>query len=103
MIFSKNAVEYGYIIDENLLLNPLNSNRNYILLVKNKKCYLLNEKTGTLDVPFVYDQILQRFETAKHTYFSIKERGKFGLINEKNEVVIPVIYDAIQLDLIKTN
>lgn len=105
LIFKENVVDFGYILEENLLLNPLSSNRKYLFFVKNKdgKFGLLNEQTATLDVPFVYDQILQRFETRSHTYYSVRKGKKFGLINEKNEVIIPIVYDDIRLDFSKSD
>lgn len=100
VIFPENVIEYGYILDEDNLLNPLTSNNHSLLFIKDKngKYGMLNEQTGTIAIPTVYDEILQRFETAKHTYLSVKKGAKFGLINEANEVVIPIVYDAISLN-----
>ena len=102
LILSENVSDFGYIHDESLLLNPFSSNGKYLLFVKskNEKYGLLNEITETLDVPMVYDKIIQYFEGGKHNYYSVMKNGKFGLINEKNEIIIPVSYDDINLDFV---
>lgn len=104
LILSENAIDYGYILDQNNLLNPLTSNNHNLLFIKdrNEKYGMLNEQTGILDIPIIYSEILQRFETAKHTYFSVKKGSKWGLINEKNEIIIPFKYDKIDLDFIRS-
>lgn len=102
LILPENISEFGYLHDENLLLNPFSSNGKYLVYVKNKngKFGLLNEITETLDVPMVYDEILQYFEGEEHNYYSVKKNEKFGLINEKNEIIIPISYDDINLDFV---
>ena len=105
LIFPENVLEFGYVLDQSNLLNPLSSNNHNLLLIKDKygKVGMLNEQTGILDIPLIYSEILQHFETAKHTYLSVKKGNKWGLINEKNEIIIPFEYGAIYLDLIRSN
>lgn len=102
LILPENISEFGYVHDEDLLLNPFSSNGNYLMFVKDKngKYGLLNEITEKLSVPMVYDQIIQYFTFDESTYYSVKKNGKFGLINEKNEVIIPIQYDDISLDFV---
>lgn len=83
-------------------MNPLDIRGKSFLFVKGKngKCGLLNEITEVLDVPMVYDQIIQRFESEKNIYYSVKKEEKYGLINAKNQQIIPFQYDFIDVSLI---
>ena len=101
LILAENISKFGYIPNEDQLLNPFHP----LLYVKNKKgkIGMLNEMTGMLDIPMVYDSIIQRFGDGKHTYYSVQKGGKFGLINEKNEEIIPAIYSDIKLDFVSAN
>lgn len=98
LILSENCSEFGYVPNEYQLLNPF----HYLLYVKNTKgkIGMLNEITGTLAIPMVYDAIMQRFEDGKHTYYSVQKGNKFGLINEKNEEIIPIKYNDINIDFV---
>ena len=102
LILPENISEFGYVHDEDLLLNPFSSNGNYLLFVKDKKGKygLLNEMTEKLSVPMVYDHIIQYFSFDESTYYSVKKNGKFGLINQNNEIIIPIQYDDISLDFV---
>lgn len=99
-IFPETFVHYGYVLDDENLYNPFNGNKQYLLLLKNAngKFGMMNEITGDNDIPFVYENIYQRFSDSKHTYFAAKKNGKSGLINELNKEVIPFIYDTLDLD-----
>lgn len=105
LVFPENVLDYGYVLNQDKLLNPFSSTGNYLLYVKDKngKYGMLNEMSGTLDIPMVYDEILQDFESRMHTYYSVKKGNKFGLTNETNQVLIPIEYDAISLDYIALN
>lgn len=105
LILPENCIKYGYVLNENLLLNPFSSNNNYLLYIKSRKGKfgLLNEMTGVVDIPMIYDAILQRFEAGEHTYFSVQKGNKFGLINEKNEEVIPLKYNDINISFVVSN
>ncbi len=100
LILTENVVDYGYVLNQDKLLNPFSSTNNYQLYVKDKngKFGMLNENSGKLNIPIVYDEILQDFESGKHNYYSVKKGKKFGLINEENQIVIPIEYDSISLD-----
>ncbi len=102
MVLAENFNDYGYLHDEDLLLNPFSSGGKYLIYVKGKdgKYGMINEMTGTLDIPFVYDEIMQHFSGRSHSFYSVRKGRKFGLVNEKNEVVIPIIYDDINIDLV---
>lgn len=102
LIFTENVIAYGYVLNQDKLMNPFSATNNYLLYVKDKNGQfgMLNETNGTLAVPLLYDEISQDFESRKHTYYSVKKGKKFGLINEENQVVVPIEYDAIILDFI---
>ncbi|MEZ5172272.1 MAG: WG repeat-containing protein [Bacteroidia bacterium] len=104
LILKENVTDFGYIHDQNLLLNPFSFSNNYLLYLKdsNSKYGLLNEITGTLDVPCVYDRIIQKLELPDHVYYSVEKSGKYGLINEKNKIIVPIIYSDINIDLINS-
>lgn len=105
LLLKENVIDYGYIHNEDGLLNPFNSNNKYVLFVKGKngKFGLLNEMTGILDVPMMYDDIIRRFEGRNSTYFSVRNGKKFGLIDGKNKQIIPLQYDAINIDLVSAD
>lgn len=98
IIFSENIREYGYVLDEEKLKSP-NGRRGLLFVkAKNGKFGILNEIKGTLDVPIVYDEIIQCANSSENNlYFSVRMDKKYGLINEKNEVLIPIKYDAMDL------
>jgi hypothetical protein len=104
-IFPQNISGYDYVLDQEKLLNPLDVRGKSLLFVKGKngKCGLLNEITEVLDVPMVYDQIIQRFQSEKNIYYSVKKGKKYGLINAKNQEIIPFQYDFIDVSLIQSN
>ena len=98
IILPENVSEYGYVLDEDKLKSPIG--RRGLLYVKTKsgKFGLLNEMSGMLGVPMVYDEIIQCTSSSEvPSYFSVRKGKKFGLINEKNEVLIPIKYDVINL------
>lgn len=101
VLLKENVSAYGYIHNQDGLLNPFSATNKYLLFVrgKNGKFGLLNEMTGKLDVPMIYDAIIQRFDGGKSTYFSVRSGKKFGLIDDKNKQVVPLQYDAISIDL----
>lgn len=105
IIFTEDIEGYGYVLNQDRLLNPFSSTEHHLLFVKDKKgkTGMLNEMTGTLAIPIVYDEIMQRFDSREHIYYSVRKGKKHGLINEKNEQVIPIEYDAISIDLVQTD
>ncbi len=96
------VVAYGYIENESGLLNPFNSAPQRLLFVKSTqgKFGLIEEGTGSMVVPMIYDSIMQRFSDGANTYFSVKKGKHYGLINQKNEQVLPFEYSGINLDFV---
>lgn len=101
VMLKENADDYGYVHNQDGLLNPFSSTNKCLLLVKdhNGKFGMLNEITGALDVPMVYDEIIRRFDGGKSIFFSVRKGKKYGLVDDKDRQVIPVQYDAINIDL----
>lgn len=95
------VIEYGYVHDQEGLLNPFSGVDSHLLYLKGKngKFGMLNEISGLLDIPMVYDEIIRRFEDEKSTYFSVRKGKKYGLVDGHNHAVIPFDYDAINIDL----
>lgn len=99
-IFSEPVVKYGYLHNEDNLLNPLSKAGNYLLYFVDgkRKSGMLNEVTGKIDIPAEYDEIVQKAE-GRHTYLCARKGKKYGLINELNQVLIPFEYDHLSLDM----
>lgn len=98
LILPNNIREYGYILNEDRLLNPF----FHSLYIKDDKgkTGMLNEMTGIVDIPMIYDKIIQGFRNGNQNYFSVQKGKKFGLINAKNEEIIPIKYDDINIDFV---
>lgn len=100
LIFPENLSQYGYVLNEHQLLNPYNTSHQLFVKDKNGKFGMLNEKTGLLDIPMIYDTITQCFESEKHAYYSVRKGKKMGLINEKNQEIIPFNYDTVDINFV---
>lgn len=100
-ILSTHADSYSYVLNAEKLLNPMSPNDLFLISVKDKngKFGLINELTERLVVPFEYDEIKQYFSSSKHNLYSVRKGNKWGLINDKNQIVIPLTYEAIDVDL----
>lgn len=103
LVFQENIVDYGYLLNEEKLYSP--EGRNGIIFVKNKKgkYALFNEISEELKSPFDYDEIIQCTNTGERIiYYSVRKGNKYGLINSDNQIILPIEYDAIDLDLAKS-
>jgi hypothetical protein len=89
----------GYLTNTDGLLNPFSNNGKWYQYVKDKKNKygIFEERTAQIVVPVVYDDIFQKFELDSITYFSARMGNKFGLINNRNAIVIPFVYDTINI------
>ncbi|MBK8874201.1 MAG: WG repeat-containing protein [Bacteroidetes bacterium] len=98
ILLPENVIEYGYVLGEDKLKTPKEEMSLLYVKSKNGKWGLLDEMYGTLNVPMVYDEIIQYTSLREgHNCFSVRIGKKYGLINEKNQELIPVKYDAINL------
>lgn len=96
IILIENCIDFGYLLDEDLLLSPYN--RRLFIQSKNGKFGILNEESATLSIPLEYDAILQLLKAESTYLYSAKKNGKYGLINDDNQVILPFIYDEISLN-----
>lgn len=86
------------IIPEEYKFYTIDSNK--IFAVKNNKAQILDIQNSGNSIDLERD--IQFVETARHysmgeIFFQIvKKNNKFGLINSKNETIIPIIYDEVK-------
>lgn len=79
------ACKYDKIIPQNI---------DFFCVEENKNQALFNKEGKQLS-PFVYDKI-EQLEDEK--YFRIFQHEQYGIINDKNEIILPSIYDNISID-----
>jgi hypothetical protein len=91
----------GYTTDTEGLLNPFSFNKGKYLYVQNSnhKLGILDEAKASMVIPVQYDGIYQKMETGTNTYFAVKKDNSFGIINNNDSIVIPFIYDTIDMSL----
>lgn len=77
---------------------PTNATAALALVDETGNCGVFDEKQLRLIIPLSYEQILQKFETTDHSYFVLRKDGKHGIVNEKNEYIIPFKYEVLNLD-----
>lgn len=90
-----------YINNSYNLNNPITENKTASFLSVqhlNKKWGVFDEHGKKLGVPIIYDSIHQKIDFKKITYFIVLNNGKMGLINSKNEVLIPLEYQSLNVD-----
>lgn len=98
IILPENVIEYGYVLGEDKLKTPKEEMSLLYVKSKNGKWGVLDELYGTLNIPMVYDEIIQYASLREgHNCLSVRIGKKYGLINEKNQELIPVQYDTIDL------
>ncbi|WGD34419.1 WG repeat-containing protein [Olleya sp. YS] len=97
-LFDQGFKGFGYIYNQNKLINPFNENGKTFLLVQSmrEKFGVIDETNLTINIPLIYDQILQKFETDNATYYIAKKGHKFGVINHQNKTIIPFDYQFIE-------
>ncbi|MBK7651586.1 MAG: WG repeat-containing protein [Flammeovirgaceae bacterium] len=98
IILPENVTELGYVIDEEKLKSPVGLTGLLYVKTRNGKFGLLDETTGIIKVPMIYDEIIQCTTLDDtNSIFSVRKGRKYGLINENNDELIPVKYDTINL------
>lgn len=97
-IFQDDVSAWGYLHNEDNLLNPF-GNAGLYVKDKNGKFGILNEFTCNVDVPFDYDSISQ-FYAGKEVLYKVRKGKKYGIVNNKNAIIIPLTYEAIDIDLL---
>jgi hypothetical protein len=100
-ILAEPIAEFNFLHDtDNLIFIPQFREIGYMYVQNAKgKVGLLNLQSHQLVIPFDYDAILQKFKSSKTSYLLAIKSGKYGVVNEKNEIIIPFQYDYMNLDL----
>ncbi len=100
IILPANNKEINYIHNTLNLLNPFSPNSGRYLYVKGPdlKVGVFDETTKRMTIPIEYDDILQKFDTYNKTYFLVRNKSKYGIIDELNQNVIPIKYDYLNID-----
>ena len=98
---------YGLISRDNKIIQPFKYNYIYVLngyavyVDKNYKVGIFHGN-GSIMIPFEYDAIystyynyLKKEFPDTEDIFIVEKNGKFGTIDDKNKVIIPIIYDGL--------
>jgi hypothetical protein len=99
---------YGFISRKNEILQPFKYNFIYaithgnVYVDQNNKAGMLGED-GKIKIPFEYDAIYSTWYDNHLTnefpsdmdIFIVEKDGKIGTIDDKNNVIIPIIYDGL--------
>ncbi|HNP31723.1 MAG TPA: WG repeat-containing protein [Flavobacterium sp.] len=97
-----NIKKYGYINDEDNLLNPLpDSGKSYLFVQNDKNKFGIYDEKGESEcLPLIYDGIIQKLAVKDNAYFIVQKGNKKGVVDNKNNVIIPFVYDDLSFDLI---
>lgn len=74
--------------------NPLSGSSNHIAVTLNNQHGVIERKTGKEIVPAKYEDIVLPL---KWDLWGVKLNGKWGYINPENEVIIPFIYNEVDV------
>ena len=90
----------NYIHDEDLLINPFSGNGKIYRYVKHKngKFGVFEEFNSKMVIPIEYDTVCRRFDFGNATYFILKKGSMYGVVNQKNEVIIGFHYQLLSFD-----
>jgi len=100
ILFDAQFKKINYIHDEDLLLNPFSSSNKVFKFVKHKngKFGVFEEFSSKLVIPLEYDSVCRQFHFNDATYFILKKGNKYGVLNNKNEVIINFNYEFLSFD-----
>jgi len=100
-IYDNSIKKYGYILNEYNLVCPFFDTENSFLLLQDTK-----NKYGVYDeinqkqcLPQIYNSIKQKLPVEKNTYFIVSKKNKFGIVDDKNTIIVPFLYDDLSFDL----
>ena len=68
-----------------------NPNHRTVTVTRSGKVGLADAFTGEIIIPPVYDEITS---FNKDGYAQVKQNGKYGIVNQDNKLVVPIIYDG---------
>lgn len=81
--------------------------RGFFAYRRNDKCYLLKISEPNKVTSYDYDEILPivlwahsydgQFDTLELTSIRVRKNGKYGLIHTNGEILLPIIYDKIEV------
>ena len=97
-----NAIHY--IRNSENLNSPSTPNKSESFLrVQNEmgKWGVFDEFNPALITPIVYDRIVQKLDLTKSSYFIVEKDKKMGVINSKNEMLIPIKYDELNFNFMR--
>jgi len=100
--------EIDLIHDTNNLLYPSEwaewgSKKNYLYVKTDTKFGVFDEVKRAMVIPVEYDSIVQKFVSGKNIYIAAKKGKNYGVLNSDNSVVVPFVYDYVNLSLVKAN
>ena len=94
--FKDEIKSFHYILDDNYQIQAFASDYPQIKVENSKgKFGVLNEKTGEISIPTVYDEIYQNLEGQKSSYYIVQKGKKWGVVNHVNETILPFDYESI--------
>lgn len=100
-IYDNSIKKYGYILNEYNLVCPFFDTENSFLLLQDTK-----NKYGVYDevnqkqcLPQIYSSIKQKLPVERNTYFIVSKNNKFGIVDDKNTIIVPFLYDDLSFDL----
>lgn len=99
VLFNPVFKEIHYITNTEGLVSRFNNNQSKYLVVKDTKNRygIFDEDKMQMTVPVLYDNIYQKFETKDITYFTAKKSTRFGIIDGNNNIIIPFVYDSVDM------
>jgi|GEM_PF-6807281 len=59
---------------------------------------VINEQTGQIVVPVIYDDIPQQLRVNRVNYFVVSKKGKYGVLTAKGEITVPFNYQTISFN-----
>ena len=99
VLYTPQFKDISYLPNSKLLVSPIAWDKSYRLVKdKNNKYGLFEEHDAVMAVPVAYDGIYQKFQAPEDCYFVAKKGLKFGIINGENKIVVPFVYDSLNLN-----
>jgi len=69
----------------------------YAIAEKKSKKGLLNIINGSVAIPFEFDEIESLYYLEHFNLYYVERRGKYGVLDNNNNIVIPIKYDEIDI------
>lgn len=89
------SIPITFTIEEVSFANRYGNNDDFFIIEdENKRFGLLNETLDKIILPFEYEEIQDPNNRSDYCIVA-KKNGKYGMVNLKNEVILPFAYDSI--------